>query len=171
MAHPTGRKRETLLWLSGFGLSVVLPSLLGGCGTAPPAPPAPQPRPEQKVQEEEVQRPPPSLAKNAKAYRADAAKHLYEHNAERIYKGKLPPMLYAVAVVQVELTAKGDVKHIDWMRAPKHAPEVVTEIEKTIRKAAPFPAPLHLGNVTYIETWLWHKSGRFQLDTLTEGQT
>jgi hypothetical protein len=24
--------------------------------------------------------------------------------------------------------------------------------------------------VTYTDTWLWHQSGRFQLDTLTEGQ-
>jgi protein TonB len=24
--------------------------------------------------------------------------------------------------------------------------------------------------VTYTDTWLWHSSGRFQLDTLTEGQ-
>jgi protein TonB len=24
--------------------------------------------------------------------------------------------------------------------------------------------------VTYTDTWLWDKSGRFQLDTLTEGQ-
>ncbi|MCC2635699.1 MAG: hypothetical protein K0S48_3585, partial [Ramlibacter sp.] len=24
--------------------------------------------------------------------------------------------------------------------------------------------------VVYTDTWLWHKSGRFQLDTLTEGQ-
>jgi len=27
-----------------------------------------------------------------------------------------------------------------------------------------------MGRVTYTDTWLWHKSGRFQLDTLTEGQ-
>jgi hypothetical protein len=26
------------------------------------------------------------------------------------------------------------------------------------------------GKVTYTDTWLWDKSGRFQLDTLTEGQ-
>jgi hypothetical protein len=27
-----------------------------------------------------------------------------------------------------------------------------------------------LGKVTYTDTWLWHKSGRFQLHTLSEGQ-
>jgi hypothetical protein len=36
------------------------------------------------------------------------------------------------------------------------------------RSAAPFPAPGR--SVTYTDTWLWDKSGRFQLDTLTEGQ-
>jgi len=30
--------------------------------------------------------------------------------------------------------------------------------------------PERLGRVTYTDTWLWDKSGRFQLDTLTEGQ-
>ena len=31
-------------------------------------------------------------------------------------------------------------------------------------------APARMGKVVYTDTWLWHKSGRFQLDTLTEGQ-
>ena len=39
-----------------------------------------------------------------------------------------------------------------------------------VRSAAPFPAPIKMGKVTYTDTWLWHKSGQFQLDTLTEGQ-
>jgi hypothetical protein len=47
---------------------------------------------------------------------------------------------------------------------------VVAEIERTVRQAAPYPAPVRLGRVTYTDTWLWHKSGLFQLDTLTEGQ-
>ena len=51
-----------------------------------------------------------------------------------------------------------------------HAPEVVAEIERTVRAAAPYPVAVNLGHVTYTDTWLWDKSGRFQLDTLTEGQ-
>jgi hypothetical protein len=27
-----------------------------------------------------------------------------------------------------------------------------------------------MGRVVYTDTWLWDKSGHFQLDTLTEGQ-
>ncbi|GAB3778264.1 hypothetical protein GCM10028796_58410 [Ramlibacter monticola] len=111
-----------------------------------------------------------SMATNPRAYRQDAASHIYAQNSDRIWKGRLPPMLYAVGVLQVEVDAQGNVRHLNWMRAPNHAPEVVAEIERTVRKAAPFPAPARLGKVVYTDTWLWHKSGRFQLDTLTEGQ-
>ena len=111
-----------------------------------------------------------SNAASPKAYRQDAASHLYGLNQERIYKGRLPPLLYAIGVLQVEVDGRGNVRHLNWMRAPKHAPEVVAEIERTVRAAAPFPAPARMGKVVYTDTWLWHKSGRFQLDTLTEGQ-
>lgn len=113
---------------------------------------------------------PKSNATNPRAYRQDAAHHLYGLNQNRIYKGKLPPLLYAIGVLQVEVDGRGNVRHLNWMRAPKHAPEVVAEIERTVRAAAPFPAPARMGKVVYTDTWLWHKSGRFQLDTLTEGQ-
>jgi len=104
------------------------------------------------------------------AYRKDAAAHVYSMNSARIMKGKLPPNLYAVGVLQVEVGPRGEVMATNWMRAPKHAPEVVREIERIVRAADPFPAPIRMGKVTYTDTWLWDKSGNFQLDTLTEGQ-
>ncbi len=79
-------------------------------------------------------------------------------------------MLYAVGVLNVDIDRAGQVQSVQWMRAPRHAPEVMAEIEKMVRAAAPCPTPVHLGRVTYTDDWLWHKSGRFQLDTLTEGQ-
>jgi hypothetical protein len=82
----------------------------------------------------------------------------------------MPAMLYAIGVLQVDVDGSGQVTRLSWMRAPTHAPEVVAEIERTVRRAAPFPPPARWGEVTYTDTWLWHKSGRFQLDTLTEGQ-
>jgi hypothetical protein len=111
-----------------------------------------------------------SQAATARDYRQDAASHLYSKNQKRIYQGKMPPLLYAVGVLQVEVDARGRVTSTSWMRAPKHAPEVMADIERTVRDAAPYPAPVRLGRVTYTDTWLWHKSGLFQLDTLTEGQ-
>lgn len=111
-----------------------------------------------------------SNAATPRDYRRDAANHLYQLNAKRIYSGKLPPMLYAIGVLQVDLDRQGRVLALHWMRAPRHAPEVVAEIERTVRQAAPYPEPARMGRVTYTDTWLWDESGRFQLDTLTEGQ-
>jgi hypothetical protein len=82
----------------------------------------------------------------------------------------MPPLLYAIGVLQVDIDNRGQVIATRWMRAPTQAPEVMADIEKTVRRAAPYPAPTRLGRVTYTDTWLWHKSGLFQLDTLTEGQ-
>ena len=111
-----------------------------------------------------------SAAASPHAYRQDGATHLYGLNAARIYKGRLPPQLYAVGVLNVEIDRAGRVTNIVWLRAPRHAPEVMKEIERTVRQASPFPASARLGKVVYTDTWLWHKSGKFQLDTLTEGQ-
>jgi len=112
-----------------------------------------------------------SAAVSAREYRKDVARHLYALNPQRIYQGQLPPMLYAVGVLEVEVDRTGQVRRLHWLRAPRHAPEVVQEIERTVRAAAPFPAPLRVGDkLSYTDTWLWDQSGRFQLDTLTEGQ-
>jgi len=165
-----------LRYLAGVAAALVA-GLLAACSTsAPPAaPPAETAKPapiEPSIQTPEV----PvatgrkSNAPNARAYRQDAASHLYGLNKERIYKGRMPPLLYAIGVLQVEVDSRGQVRDLNWMRAPKHAPEVIAEIERTVRAAAPFPAPAHMSKVVYTDTWLWHKSGRFQLDTLTEGQ-
>ena len=69
-----------------------------------------------------------SYATDPRSYRRDAAAHLYALNPGRIYTGKLPPLLYAVGVMQVELDARGQVRQFGWMRAPKHAPEVCLPI-------------------------------------------
>lgn len=113
---------------------------------------------------------PASAASTAKAYRKDAATHLYGLNSTRIFKGQLPPQLYAIGVLELDIDRAGQVQRLHWMRPPRHAPEVVIEIERTVRAAAPYPVPARLGKVTYTDTWLWDKSGHFQLDTLTEGQ-
>ncbi|WP_342667313.1 hypothetical protein [Comamonas composti] len=113
---------------------------------------------------------PSSVPGADKGYRLEAARHLYARNASRIYPGKLPPMLYAIGVLQVDIDRNGRVQRLHWIRAPRHAPEVVAEIERTVRSAAPYPVPHGLARVSYTDTWLWDESGRFQLDTLSEGQ-
>lgn len=138
--------------------SLVSALWLAGCGTTGSVGPGPAPQAAA------------AAAANGRAYRGIAARHIYDRNSARIYKGQLPPMLYAVGTLQVNLDASGKVLSTHWLRAPRHAPEVVAEIERLVRQASPFPPPGRLGAVTWTDTWLWDKSGRFQLDTLTEGQ-
>ena len=157
-------------------LAAVVAALMAACSSTAPPPAQSVATPPSAIHKTLPPRPEPgtmarsSNATTPRAYRADAAAHLYGLNQDRIYKGRLPPMLYAVGVLQVDVDGRGNVRALHWMRAPRHAPEVVAEIERTVRAAAPFPAPARMGKVVYTDTWLWHKSGRFQLDTLTEGQ-
>ena len=140
----------------------------------PPAPvviiPPPKPAPLVIAPEPEPVPVLVSKARSDREFRKDAARHIYEQNAHRIYSGRLPPLLKAVGVMDVVVDRRGNVMRLEWRRAPKHAPDVIKEIERTVMAAAPYPAPIHLGQATYTDTWLWDKSGRFQLDTLTEGQ-
>lgn len=142
-----------------------LPETPAPDASAAPSPPEPEP-PELVANAVSL----PLYEASSANYRRDAARHIYRRLPARIYKGKLPPMLKAVVVVNIHIEPSGHVGHIDWVRVPKHAPEVKQEIEQAIIQSAPFPAPAHSKRVRYTDTWLWHKSGRFQLDTLTEGQ-
>ncbi|TSE23372.1 hypothetical protein Tsedi_02268 [Tepidimonas sediminis] len=155
---------------------------LAGCTTAPPKPVAPAPEPAAPVvatpapvpEAPRVVEPPfsgkVSLASSEREYRRDGAGHLYERYGERVFRGKLPPLLQAVGVMRVTIGPRGEVQHFEWMRAPDHVPHVKAEIERMVLAAAPYPAPQRLGSVVYTDSWLWDRSGRFQLDTLTEGQ-
>lgn len=167
-------------WLLA-GIMAAGAALVAACKSAPETPAAPENRPPTNTTPTDtasVRGPVPATAGSARAsaattpraYRQDGATHLYGLNAERIFKGRLPPQLYAIGVIEVDIDRTGKVTRVNWLRAPRHAPEVVKEIERTIRDAAPFPVPTRMGKVTYTDTWLWDKSGKFQLDTLTEGQ-
>ena len=171
---PTPRR----FWLAAV-VSSAAAVVLAACKSPPPEQPKPMALPVPTVDPSSpVIGPIPSsqgsarssAATTPRAYRGDGATHLYGLNADRIFKGRMPPLLYAIGVLNVEIDRVGRVTRLDWMRAPRHAPEVVAEIERTVRSAAPFPAPTRMGKVVYTDTWLWHKSGKFQLDTLTEGQ-
>ncbi len=164
-----------------FPLALLL--LLGACSAPTPvpapapapetppvttAPPAPAPQEKPRV----AAAPTPTLVSQAttpREYRRDGARHIYGKNAHRIFKGKMPPLLQGVGTMQLELDGQGRIIAMGWMRPPSH-PGAKAEIERTVQAAAPFPAPVRMGRVVYTDTWLWDKSGHFQLDTLTEGQ-
>ena len=96
--HPPARHGRGL-WPA---LAMVLVLCLQGCSTVP----------ENAARAPAAANPPAvaaSQARNARDYRRDAAQHLYSRYAVQIYKGRLPPMLYAVGVLHVDIGRQGQV--------------------------------------------------------------
>lgn len=115
--------------------------------------------------------PAPSSLDAEKEFRIDAARHFYACFPMRVYRGKLPPLLYSAMMVETELDAAGNVVNINVIDKPA-AEEVAPWVIAMIKRAAPFPAPAKMagGKVTFTETYFIDKSGLFQLLSLTEGQ-
>ena len=110
-----------------------------------------------------------SEAATGQEYRRDAAKRVYESFPTHIHRGKLPPLMYAIAIVETDIDASGRVTEVRMIREPAAAKEVGPWIMSLLRKVQ-FPAPVRMERVTYREIWLVDKTGKFQVDTLTEGQ-
>jgi hypothetical protein len=112
-----------------------------------------------------------SQAEIEKEYRIDAARHIYAAYPMRVFRGKMPPLLYSVMIVETEVDPTGQVLSVNVLRKPA-ADEVAPWVVAMIRRAAPFPPPSKMagGSVRYVDIWLVDKSGLFQVDTLTEGQ-
>jgi periplasmic protein TonB len=103
-------------------------------------------------------------------YRVIGAQHLYKAYQQRIYKGRMPPLLYAITITETEIDEQGNVLSAEVMREPAAAKEVGPWVVSLIKAASPFPKPGHAGRTRYRDIWLVHNSYKFQLDTLTEGQ-
>jgi hypothetical protein len=112
-----------------------------------------------------------SDASEERAFRVDAARHVYACYPARVFRGKLPPMLYGVMMVETQLDATGNVVNVTVIRKPA-ADEVSPWVQAMIKRASPFPAPSGIagGTVTFTETYFVDKSGLFQTFSLTEGQ-
>ena len=111
-----------------------------------------------------------SMATDTRAYRTDAARHFYDEYRSRIFRGRLPPLIHAVVVVETTVDENGRASRVDLVRGPSHAPDVSAAVIAAIRRAQ-MPRPQRLaGNFKFTEIWLVTRDGRFQLDALTEGQ-
>lgn len=104
-------------------------------------------------------------------YRIDASRHLYACFPMRVFRGRLPPLLYGVVIVETEIDTEGQVVSVQIKRPPA-APEVGPWVQALVRRASPYPVPARFpgGTVKFTEIFLVDKSGLFQTDSLTEGQ-
>ena len=59
----------------------------------------------------------------------------------RIYKGRLPPLIHGVVVVETTVDASGHPRDVKVVRGPSHAPDVTVAVVEMIKRAGPLPAP------------------------------
>jgi protein TonB len=110
-----------------------------------------------------------SYARDARSYRMDAARTIYQAYAPRIYHGRLPPLIHAVVVVETAVDISGRPYDVHVVRGPSHAPDVTEAVQRMIKRVV-LPAMANAAGFKFTEIWLVTKDGRFQLDALTEGQ-
>jgi periplasmic protein TonB len=145
-----------------FGLVMLATVALAGASAQAQFAAVPQPQKVAALQ--------PSDAPTAKAYRIDAARHIYGAYPAHILKGKVPPLVYAILVTETEIDARGKVLKVRVLRQPAAAREVTPWVVSMIHRASPLPPPARIGRVKFVEVWLVDKSGQFQVHSLTEGQ-
>jgi protein TonB len=106
-------------------------------------------------------------------YKTQVAQHVLQHNPDRSYSGKLPPMLPAIVVLQITVDENGGLEHVAVQRSrDDDASQIALD---SMRRSTPLPPPHALaregGKLTFMETFLFADSGRYQLRSLAEPQT
>ncbi len=111
----------------------------------------------------------PGTPRSWQELRLQAAHRLVAAHPAGSYTGKVPEVLLAIPVLEVELNADGSVRGIEVLRHPRQARDTVQLATDAIRRAAPY------GNVTrlpkpwkFTETFLFDDQRRFKPRTLDE---
>jgi len=156
-------------WHSGWRLR------LRGCATAPPPPtepvPARPPRPGHPGQAHPCcRRPSPrlpspvgpvSLATTPRAYRVDAASHLYGPlHRSHLSRASCRRCSTPSACWRWTLTPRAGWPICAGCAHPARPRGGGRDRTLGASPLRPYPAPLRMGRVTYTDTWLWHKSGK-----------
>jgi len=155
------RFTDVMTWLA-VGASATL------AACAPSRPRVPTPAPEHRpAAQPKVPMPQPARAPNWEQYQVQAAHRLVMANPANTYVGAVPDELLAIPVLEIELDADGDVKHIKVLRYPGQALDTVQIATEAVRRAAPFgdvsrlPRPWKI-----VEVFLFDDNRRFKPRTL-----
>jgi periplasmic protein TonB len=153
-----------------FFFALVVLAALAACGTSPP-PLAPQPPQSNTAVISPTPIPAPTLTLDA--YKADVARHVMQHNPERVFEGELPPMLPAVVVLNITVDRAGRLREVQVQRS--RDPGATQVALASLHRSGPLPpphglAPQHADLMTFSETFLFGERYRFQIRTLAGPQ-
>jgi periplasmic protein TonB len=113
---------------------------------------------------------PVSGAADERSYRRDAARMVYEAFPTHVFRGQLPALMHAIAITETDIDDDGRIRAVRLVREPAAAKEVGPWVVAMIRRLDRLPVPGQLRGHTWTEVWLVDRSGRFQTDSLSEGQ-
>ena len=132
--------------------------LLGACSSTPHVdlgPPVPLPA--------------PAAMRTTHDFKLQMARRLVAANPEVTYVGKVPDMLLAIPVLEIELNRDGSVRRIEVLRMPRQAPETTQMAIEAVKRAAPFGDVSRLPKPwKFAETFLFNDEKRFKPRTLDE---
>ena len=132
--------------------------LLGACSSTPQVdlgPPVPLPA--------------PTAMRTTHDFKLQMARRLVAANPEVTYVGKVPDMLLAIPVLEIELNRDGSVRRIEVLRKPRQAPETTQMAIEAVKRAAPFGDVSRLPKPwKFAETFLFNDEKRFKPRTLDE---
>jgi len=131
---------------------------------ASPAPPARQVTPLPSVA---GALPAPGSVRSWDEFRLQAARRMVAANPNGTYVGRVPDVLLAIPVLEIELNADGSIRRIEVLRPPTQARDTMQLAIDAVRRAAPF------GNVSrlpkpwkFAETFLFNDDRKFKPRTL-----
>lgn len=173
---PTSRFARNAI---GIGFAA---GLLIGCATQPePTPPASAKTPpsgQASRPAPPVFAPPAAVTPSPRAladWKRSAAERIHAANRSLVFTGTPPNPLRAVVVVDMTVSADGQVRRAELLRVPGHAKHLGAVALKTLSAASPLPAPprtlVAQGPIRTTETWLFRDDGQFQVRTLALPQS
>jgi len=150
----------------------VLLAILCGCASPPPDSPA-NARVTLRIDPMPTPAPVAAPSSTLDAYKLDVARHVLARNAERVFSGRLPPMLPAIVVLNITVDRDGRLTEVQVQRS--RDPDASKVALDSMRRSGPLPRPdgllaAHMRAMSFSETFLFDHDYRFQLRSLAGPQ-
>jgi hypothetical protein len=111
--------------------------------------------------------PAPTTMRSWTEVRRQAAERMVAANADITYLGKVPDMLLAIPVLEIELNGDGTVRKIEVLREPRQAKDTLQIAADAVRRAGPYGDVSKLPKPwKFVETFLFDDSRKFKPRTL-----
>jgi hypothetical protein len=141
--------------------------VLAACSVSRPPAGAPEPAPVAVIRPMPAPAAPalshPERVHNWSELRLQAGRRLVEANPTLSYTGKVPQVLLAIPVLEIELNRDGSVRRIEVLRKPGQAPETLQLAIEAVHRAAPFGDVSRLPKPwKFAETFLFNDERKFK---------